>query len=140
MAIFKTRPFISIQNQGEFSAFCAQNSLLSGYSHHKNFKYSFKLGKNCERKRLKLMKGYKLESGNGYYGVLEDDKTLVEVLREAQPYIDLHRGRTFVLVLSAQVVDGPHLSSLLQVSFLSLSNNFFFLFFNLINKMKIKFY
>ncbi|KAL1538493.1 putative amino-acid acetyltransferase nags1, chloroplastic [Salvia divinorum] len=39
---------------------------------------------------------------------------LAEAMREAQPYFAAHRGSTFVVVLAAQIVDGPHLSSILQ--------------------------
>lgn len=41
--------------------------------------------------------------------------TLVEAMREAQPYCVAHRGSTFVVVLSTQIIDSPHLSSILEV-------------------------
>ncbi|KAL6521597.1 hypothetical protein OROGR_018166 [Orobanche gracilis] len=41
--------------------------------------------------------------------------TLVEAMREAQPYLVLHRGCTFVVVVSCEIVDSPHLPSILEV-------------------------
>ncbi|EEF37111.1 conserved hypothetical protein [Ricinus communis] len=46
--------------------------------------------------------------------IAEDDKKYVEVLREVQPYILFHRGSTFVVVLSGEIVDSPFLDNLLQ--------------------------
>ncbi|KAK4416345.1 hypothetical protein Salat_2460000 [Sesamum alatum] len=40
--------------------------------------------------------------------------TLVEAMREAQPYMMAHRGSTFVVVLSSEIIDGPHLPSILE--------------------------
>ncbi|XP_012832630.1 PREDICTED: probable amino-acid acetyltransferase NAGS1, chloroplastic isoform X1 [Erythranthe guttata] len=39
---------------------------------------------------------------------------LVEAMRVAQPYHVMHRGSTFVVVLSSQIVDTPQLSSILK--------------------------
>ncbi|KZV57022.1 hypothetical protein F511_08180 [Dorcoceras hygrometricum] len=46
-------------------------------------------------------------SANGYH-------TWAETMREAQPYFVAHRGCTMVVALSSGIVDGPHLSSILQ--------------------------
>ncbi|XP_057784432.1 probable amino-acid acetyltransferase NAGS1, chloroplastic isoform X2 [Salvia miltiorrhiza] len=40
--------------------------------------------------------------------------TLVEAMREAQPYFMAHRGSTFVLLLSTQIIHSPHLPYILQ--------------------------
>ena len=48
-------------------------------------------------------------------GVSEEDGGFVEALREAQPYIFAFTGRTFVVVLSAEIVAGPCLDSILKV-------------------------
>ncbi|XP_030497922.2 probable amino-acid acetyltransferase NAGS2, chloroplastic isoform X1 [Cannabis sativa] len=59
-------------------------------------------------------------SNNGYEvgdheeGNDNSNKRFVEALREAQPYIFAHMGRTFVLVLSAEVVASPCLDSILK--------------------------
>ncbi|PON66780.1 hypothetical protein PanWU01x14_108170 [Parasponia andersonii] len=61
---------------------------------------------------------------NGVNGELEEeDKRFVEALREAQPYIFAHMDRTFVVVLSAEIVAGPWLDTILKVP----NPNLFFL-------------
>ncbi|KAK4366367.1 hypothetical protein RND71_014247 [Anisodus tanguticus] len=42
-----------------------------------------------------------------------EGEEFVEMMREAQPYFLAHRGRTFVVVLSAEIIDSPYLSSIL---------------------------
>ena len=54
------------------------------------------------------------EVGNGVAD-LEEDNRFVEVLRESQPYIYAHMGRTFVVVLSAEIVASPYLDTILKV-------------------------
>ncbi|KAL3526895.1 hypothetical protein ACH5RR_011551 [Cinchona calisaya] len=46
----------------------------------------------------------------------DDGENFVKMMREAQPYFQAHRGSTFVLVLSAQIVDSPYLPSILEVA------------------------
>ncbi|XP_020548053.1 probable amino-acid acetyltransferase NAGS1, chloroplastic [Sesamum indicum] len=41
-------------------------------------------------------------------------RTLEEVMRAAQPYHLLHKGCTLVVVLSSEIVDSPHLPSILE--------------------------
>ncbi|KAM6564149.1 hypothetical protein CsatB_024147 [Cannabis sativa] len=75
------------------------------------------------RRRWVVVGSSNNNNSNNGYGVLGDheegndnsNKRFVEALREAQPYIFAHMGRTFVLVLSAEVVASPCLDSILKV-------------------------
>ncbi|GMI68018.1 N-acetyl-l-glutamate synthase 2 [Hibiscus trionum] len=55
---------------------------------------------------------------NGCFGKFDDaaeeDMRFVEALREAQSYVYLHRGNTFVLLLSPQIVATSYLDSILK--------------------------
>ncbi|KAG9132625.1 hypothetical protein Leryth_023625 [Lithospermum erythrorhizon] len=42
----------------------------------------------------------------------EDD--FVKTMREAHPYLQAHRGSTFVVVICSEIIDSPHLPSILQ--------------------------
>lgn len=54
--------------------------------------------------------------GGGYrYRITEEERRFVDDIREAQPYIHAHRGRTFIVVLSSEIVAGPCLDSILKV-------------------------
>ncbi|KAK2965537.1 hypothetical protein RJ640_030585 [Escallonia rubra] len=47
-------------------------------------------------------------------GSSEENERFVKMMREAQPYFQAHRGSTFVVLISAEVVDTPHLTSILE--------------------------
>ena len=76
---------------------------------------------SIKKKRLEccVAKGVGNYSGNMNNNVDNHNKSkkksFVEALREAQPYIFAFTGRTFVVVLSAEVVAGPCLDSILKV-------------------------
>lgn len=53
--------------------------------------------------------------GERSYGISPEDERFVEVLREAQPYIFMHRGSTFVVVLSAEIIADSCLDAILKV-------------------------
>jgi amino-acid N-acetyltransferase len=48
-------------------------------------------------------------------GGVESGEEFVRFFREAWPYIRGHRGSTFVVVISSEVVSGPHFDGILQV-------------------------
>lgn len=49
----------------------------------------------------------------------DEGEEFVRMMREAQPHFLAHRGRTFVVVLSAEIIDSPYMSSILKVCLLS---------------------
>lgn len=53
--------------------------------------------------------------GSGSGSGVDAGEEFVGFFREAWPYIRGHRGSTFVVVLSSEVVSGPHLDRILQV-------------------------
>ncbi|KAK3411935.1 probable amino-acid acetyltransferase NAGS1, chloroplastic [Eucalyptus grandis] len=57
------------------------------------------------------------DSGGNWYRyrrTTEEQRGFVDDIREAQPYIHAHRGRTFIVVLSGEIVAGPCLDSILK--------------------------
>ncbi|KAL3341368.1 hypothetical protein AABB24_025762 [Solanum stoloniferum] len=44
----------------------------------------------------------------------EEGEEFVRMMREAQPYFLAHRDRTFVVLLSAEIIDSPYLSSIIK--------------------------
>nr|XP_016449293.1 PREDICTED: probable amino-acid acetyltransferase NAGS1, chloroplastic isoform X2 [Nicotiana tabacum] len=80
-----------------------------------------------QRTRLSCCSGITKSGGvitlnDNYYGLpmaaaeVEEDEgeEFVKMMREIQPYFLAHRGSTFVLVLSAEIIESPYLSSILQ--------------------------
>jgi amino-acid N-acetyltransferase len=54
-------------------------------------------------------------SSGGGAGAVVPGEEFVGFFREAWPYIRGHRGSTFVVVISSEVVSGPHFDRVLQV-------------------------
>lgn len=65
-----------------------------------------------------VAKGYDGWEGHDFQRCVfsDEDEKFVEALREVQPYIFLHRGTTFVVVIAGEIVASPYLlDALLQV-------------------------
>ncbi|XP_075654380.1 putative amino-acid acetyltransferase NAGS1, chloroplastic isoform X1 [Castanea sativa] len=81
-------------------------------------KRELKLFRNC------VIKGYGLEGqvvkhgdkigGDEGYHISEEDMGFVKALREAQPYVHLHRGSTFVVLISTEIVSSPSLDAMVK--------------------------
>ncbi|KAM3709128.1 hypothetical protein ACB094_02G149600 [Castanea mollissima] len=81
-------------------------------------KRELKLFRNC------VVKGYGLEGqvvengdkigGDEGYHISEEDMGFVKALREAQPYVHLHRGSTFVVLISTEIVSSPSLDAMVK--------------------------
>ena len=54
-------------------------------------------------------------AGSSGAGAVVPGEEFVGFFREAWPYIRGHRGSTFVVVISSEVVSGPHFDRVLQV-------------------------
>lgn len=48
-------------------------------------------------------------------GDAREEARFVDWFRQAWPYIRGHRGSTFVVVISGEIMDSPHLDTILQV-------------------------
>ncbi|KAK0603886.1 hypothetical protein LWI29_009781 [Acer saccharum] len=53
--------------------------------------------------------------GGGFYEISEEDVRFVDAFREAQTYVHLYRGSTFVVILSAEIVAGPSFDAILKI-------------------------
>lgn len=71
-------------------------------------------------------------NGDDDSGGMAQPEELVRLLREVQPYMSVHRGRVFAVVLSAEIVASPYLDDILKVTpTLPLLYNVFYLKFSL---------
>ncbi|XP_038881461.1 probable amino-acid acetyltransferase NAGS2, chloroplastic isoform X2 [Benincasa hispida] len=74
-------------------------------------------GRVCKREEAKTTDlGPEIETKNDAYHnkVSEEDRRFIEEFRDAYPYIFSHIGRTFVVVISAEIVASPRLHALLK--------------------------
>ncbi|KAK7252764.1 hypothetical protein RIF29_36955 [Crotalaria pallida] len=124
-AASSSKPPMRVQSQGE-------TWLSRGPICHKFFNYCprvriGRLGCGCvsrlQRSRKAgaglLVRGCFCEKSRGqwheeYYEVTQEDKDFVQVMREAQPYIAVHRERVFIVVISAEIVASPYLDPILK--------------------------
>ncbi|XP_047068512.1 probable amino-acid acetyltransferase NAGS2, chloroplastic [Lolium rigidum] len=66
------------------------------------------------RRRPRTIRCCAVRHPGGGSGGVDAGEEFVGFFREAWPYIRGHRGSTFVVVLSSEVVSGPHLDRILQ--------------------------
>ncbi|KAH8503846.1 hypothetical protein H0E87_014913 [Populus deltoides] len=98
----------------ETSSSCHYASSLSSHYQGNMLSHGLKLKRNV----FGVARGCNCKCISGtealHYNISEHEKKFVEILREAQPYIYLHRGSTFVVILSGEVIDGPFLDTILK--------------------------
>ncbi|GLT75386.1 hypothetical protein SLA2020_471170 [Shorea laevis] len=118
MATARTIPLFFLQNQSKFCSWDQGKSSSFSYGYRANISGVNGLRNNGKRWRVSGCGwddgGEVRIDGCENYDVSDDDRKFVEVLREAHPYIQLHRGSTFVVVLSGEIVASPRLGSLLK--------------------------
>ncbi|KAJ4714711.1 Amino acid acetyltransferase(N-acetylglutamate synthase)-like protein [Melia azedarach] len=107
-------PWIFHQNHGETWTSCYGKPSLCNYSYQKR-KNTFGRSLRVKGKEGPAVKGGCGVGGGGrFYDISEEDVGFVELLREAQPYITMHRRSTFVVVLSADIVANPCFNNILK--------------------------
>lgn len=116
MDIAKSRPLCGT------SAVCCGNSdrLSSGWGERiasfrtKRVDFLTDERKRGEGKKL-LLRCCCGGGGGGRVFLAEENEKFVKMMREAQPYFLAHRGCTFVVLLSAEVIDSSLMESILEV-------------------------
>ena len=125
MATFKpSLPWGLLQNHWDTtssSSSCHDTSSFSSHCYQGNM--------FCHGLKLKLKRNLRIRKGLGIQGcsckrtrctevhcnVSEEEKNFVEILREAQPCINLLKDSTFVVMLSGEVIESPFLDTILKV-------------------------
>ncbi|EEF37109.1 N-acetyltransferase, putative [Ricinus communis] len=110
MAATKLRPWIYLQFHGVTSSSCPTRPNIHIIRYQQDISGTGWRKLRVENGSMRCINGERI----GDNVIAEDDRKYVEVLREVQPYILLHRRSTFVVVLSGEVVDSPFLDNLLQ--------------------------
>ncbi|KAK8652917.1 hypothetical protein V6N13_126940 [Hibiscus sabdariffa] len=115
------RPWNSQENQGVFCGWCHQKRSFMSFKRSVLIKQDLQGMAVPVRKQIGWVSNghgqVKKMNGHGH-DPAEEDMRLVEALREAQSYVFLHRGNTFVLLLSADIVASPYLDSILKLDLL----------------------
>ncbi|KAK3224510.1 hypothetical protein Dsin_011535 [Dipteronia sinensis] len=70
--------------------------------------------KSNKNRGLSVIRGCGFGGGGGFYEISEEDVRFVDAFREAQTYVHLYRGSTFVVILSAEIVAGPSFDAILK--------------------------
>lgn len=70
---------------------------------------------NCSRKKINVLG--ETEGGGIEASSTVKDELFVRFFREAWPYFQAHRGSSFVVLISSEIVDSPHLDPILMARF-----------------------
>lgn len=88
-------------------------------SHTNRVESRFGFGTLIKRKRVLSTLRLRCCRNEGTKAVEEeedDDNKFMKMTREVQPYVRAHQDSTLVVILSAEIVDSPYLSSILEVT------------------------
>ncbi|XAR57706.1 Amino-acid N-acetyltransferase [Bertholletia excelsa] len=114
MAILKSRPLIHLKESSGTSAFCCGGQIRKSI----DFLAKDTRRGDCNRLFVRCCRDDSSAGGRRAWDSgpmeLEENAKFVKMMREAQPYFLTHRGCTFVVVLSAKIVDSSYLDSILQ--------------------------
>ncbi|KAK2656807.1 hypothetical protein Ddye_009859 [Dipteronia dyeriana] len=101
---------ISLQNQVIKS--CSSTMLMS-----RSLTVNGKIRQSNKNRGLSVIRGCGCGdggAGGGFYEISDEDVRFVDSFREAQTYLHLYKGSTFVLVVSAEIVAAPSFDAILK--------------------------